>query len=66
MVENLRPGVQHGQDVARLVDRVAAHPGARGVRPLPGGGHFRASGLTYDGTLAEAIEAVREARASST
>jgi hypothetical protein len=37
-----RVGAQHGQDVARLVDRVAAHPGARGVRPPPGGGHLGA------------------------
>ncbi len=31
---------QHGEDAVRLVDRVAAHPGPRGVGPLAGGGHF--------------------------
>ena len=31
---------QHGEDVARLVDGVAAHPGARGMRALPGRGHL--------------------------
>jgi hypothetical protein len=42
---------QHGEDVARLVDGVAAHPGARGMRPLPGGGHLgpeRALAAAFD------------------
>jgi len=44
-------GTQHGEDVARFVDGVAAHPGARGVRPLPGGGHLgpeRALAAAFD------------------
>jgi hypothetical protein len=45
---------QHGEDVGRLVDGVAAHPGARGVRPLPGGGHLgpqRALASAFDEAL---------------
>jgi hypothetical protein len=44
---------QHGEDVGRLVDGVAAHPGARGMRPLPGGGHLgpqRALASAFDKT----------------
>ena len=53
---------QYVKDGARLVDRVAPHPGARGVRPLPGRGDLGPQRPLAPASISPELGSIRTAK----